>query len=94
MALRTRTIVDQRIAAVKLVESGVAVSEVAQRSGVSRQAVYNWIEQYRADPEAGLNAIARGGEPVGSERIDSSAWRVHYGSFVIGRFCSADKRLV
>src|SRR5688572_18860020 len=59
MALRTRTIVDQRIAAVKLVESGVAVSEVAQRSGVSRQAVYNWIEQYRADPEAGLNDRSR-----------------------------------
>lgn len=50
---------DQRIAAVKLVESGVAVSEVAYRSGVSRQAVYNWIEQYRADPEAGLNDRSR-----------------------------------
>jgi transposase InsO family protein len=59
MALRARTIVDQRIAAVKLVESGVAVSEVAQLSGVSRQAVYNWIEQYRADPEAGLNDRSR-----------------------------------
>jgi transposase InsO family protein len=59
MALRTRTIVDQRFAAVKLVESGVAVSEVAELSGVSRQAVYNWIEQYRADPQAGLNDRSR-----------------------------------
>ena len=50
---------DQRLAAVKLVESGVAVSEVAQLSGVSRQAVYNWIEQYRADPQAGLNDRSR-----------------------------------
>jgi putative transposase len=60
MALRTRTIVDQRVEAVKLVvEAGVAVSEVAARNGVSRQAIYNWLEQYRADPEAGLNDRSR-----------------------------------
>lgn len=59
MALRTRTIVDQRVAAVQLVEAGVGVSEVAERSGVSRQAVYNWLEQYRADPETGLNDRSR-----------------------------------
>lgn len=50
---------DQRFAAVKLVESGVAVSEVAELSGVSRQAVYNWIERYRADPGSGLNDRSR-----------------------------------
>ena len=50
---------DQRVAAVQLVEAGVAVSEVAERSGVSRQAVYNWLEKYRADPEAGLNDRSR-----------------------------------
>jgi putative transposase len=51
--------VDQRVAAVQLVKAGVAVSEVAERSGVSRQAVYNWLEQHRADPEAGLNDHSR-----------------------------------
>ena len=50
---------DQRVAAVQLVAAGVAVSEVAERSGVSRQAVYNWLEQYRADPESGLNDRSR-----------------------------------
>ena len=50
---------DQRVAAVQLVAAGVAVSEVAERSGVSRQAIYNWLEQYRTDPEAGLNDRSR-----------------------------------
>lgn len=50
---------DQRVAAVQLVAAGIAVSEVAERSGVSRQAVYNWLEQHRADPEAGLNDRSR-----------------------------------
>ena len=59
MALRTRTIVDQRIQAVQWVAAGIAVSEVAERSGVSRQAVYNWLEQYRADPEAGRGGTDR-----------------------------------
>lgn len=54
-----RTIVDQRVAAVQLVEAGIAVSEVAERSGVSRQAIYNWLERYRTDPEAGLNDRSR-----------------------------------
>lgn len=59
MALRTRTIVDQRIQAVQWVEAGVAVSEVAVRTGVSRQVIYNWLERYRADPEGGLNDRSR-----------------------------------
>jgi transposase len=50
MALRTRTIVDQRIQAVQWVKAGVAVSEVAERSGVSRQAVYNWLEHIEPIP--------------------------------------------
>lgn len=50
---------DQRVAAVQWVAAGMAVSEVAERSGVSRQAIYNWLEQYRADPEAGLNDRSR-----------------------------------
>jgi transposase len=59
MALRTRTIVDQRAAAVELLAEGVAVSEVAERFGVSRQGVYNWIERHRADPQRGLNDRSR-----------------------------------
>lgn len=71
MALRTRTILDQRVAAVQLVAAGVAVSEVAERSGVSRQAIYNWLEQYRADPEAGLKDRSR--RPHSSPRRTAEA---------------------
>jgi putative transposase len=59
MALRTRTIVEQRLSAMELVAAGVGVSEVAERLGVSRQAVYNWKERYRDDPEGGLNDRSR-----------------------------------
>lgn len=59
MALKTRTIVDQRHEAVTLVAAGIGVSEVAERLGVSRQAVYNWLERYRDDPEAGLHDRSR-----------------------------------
>lgn len=55
---------------------------------VGRKGYINWMGDrvYFSDAFAG--------EPVGFERIDCEAWRVHYASFVIGRFCSADKRLV
>lgn len=59
MALRARTIVDQRLSAVELVRSGISVSEVAERLGVSRQAVYNWLERYRTDAERGLHDRSR-----------------------------------
>jgi transposase InsO family protein len=42
-----------------LVEAGIGVSEVAEQLGVSRQAVYDWKERYRADPEGGLNDRSR-----------------------------------
>jgi transposase InsO family protein len=45
---------DQRLSAVELVRAGLSVTEVAERHGVSRQAVYNWIERHGADPEGGL----------------------------------------
>mgnify|MGYP006175767441 CR=1 FL=1 len=55
---------------------------------VGRKGYINWMGErvYLSDAFAG--------EPVGFERIDASAWRVHYSSFVIGRFCSADKRFI
>jgi transposase InsO family protein len=59
MALRTRTIVEQRVSAMELVGEGVRVTEVAERLGVSRQAIYDWIARHREDSEAGLNDRSR-----------------------------------
>ena len=59
MGLRTRTIVEQRVSAMALVGAGVRVTEIAERLGVSRQAIYDWITRYREDPEAGLNDRSR-----------------------------------
>ncbi len=59
MALRVRTIVEQRVSAMELVAAGVGVSEIAERFGVSRQAVYDWKERVRDDPEKGLNDRSR-----------------------------------
>jgi putative transposase len=59
MALRMRTIVEQREAAMELVAAGIGVSEVAERLGVSRQAVYDWKERFREDPATGLNDRSR-----------------------------------
>ena len=59
MALKTRTIVEQRHSAVEWVRAGISVSEVAERLGVSRQAVYNWLERERMDPQAGLHDRSR-----------------------------------
>jgi putative transposase len=59
MALQTRTIVDQRVSAVELVKAGITVSEVAERVGVSRQAIYNWLDRERTDPESGLHDRSR-----------------------------------
>lgn len=59
MALRTRTIVDQRLSAVELVTAGVSVSEVAERFGVTRQAIYNWLDRHQTEPEVGLHDRSR-----------------------------------
>jgi putative transposase len=50
---------DQRLSAVELVGAGVSVSEVAERHGVSGQAVYNWLERHETDPEGGLHDRSR-----------------------------------
>lgn len=50
---------DQRVSAVELVGAGISVTEVAERFGVSRQAVYNWLERYRTDAEGGLHDRSR-----------------------------------
>jgi putative transposase len=59
MALRVRTIVEQRVAGMKLLEAGVGVTEVAERLGVSRQAIYDWKERFREDPAQGLSDRSR-----------------------------------
>jgi putative transposase len=59
MALRERTIVEQRMSAIELLASGVSVREIAARLGVSRQAVYDWKERYRLDGAKGLNDRSR-----------------------------------
>lgn len=59
MALRNRTVVEQRRAAVEAVKQGVSVSEVARRLGVSRQAVYDWCCREAARGFAGLEDASR-----------------------------------
>jgi transposase InsO family protein len=59
MALRVRTIVEQRVSAMELVEAGIGVREIAERLGVSRQAVYDWKKRHTQDPIAGLNDRSR-----------------------------------
>ena len=59
------------MAAVQWVAGGMTVSEAAERSGVSRQAVYQWLERYRADPEAGLQDRSR--RPRSSPRRTAEA---------------------
>jgi transposase InsO family protein len=46
MTLRVRTIVDQRLSAMEWLEEGLGVTEVAERLGVSRQAVYGWKARF------------------------------------------------
>lgn len=50
---------EQRVSAMKLLEEGIGVSEVAERLGVSRQAIYEWKARYRENPETGLNDRSR-----------------------------------
>src|ERR1700735_3187704 len=52
--MRELSVVEQRYRAVVEVEAGVAVTEVAERYGVSRQSVHTWLRRYRAEGLAGL----------------------------------------
>ena len=54
MALVELSVVEQRYRAVLMVESGVSVTEVATRFGVSRQSVSAWRSRYRAGGLGGL----------------------------------------
>ena len=50
---------EQRLSAMEMLEAGGGVSEVAERFGVSRQAVYDWKQRYGADRKSGLNDRSR-----------------------------------
>jgi transposase-like protein len=50
------TLAEQRFSAVmEVIRDGLTVIEVAERYGVSRQAVHGWLRRYRA---GGLDALA------------------------------------
>ncbi|HEY0142305.1 MAG TPA: helix-turn-helix domain-containing protein, partial [Thermoanaerobaculia bacterium] len=49
----------QRLEAIELIAAGITVQEVAERLGVSRQAIYDWQQRHRDDPESGLNDRSR-----------------------------------
>lgn len=59
MALRVKTMAGQRLEAIELIAAGITVQEVAERLGVSRQAIYDWQQRHRDDPESGLNDRSR-----------------------------------
>jgi putative transposase len=59
MALQVKTMAEQRLEAIELIAQGIGVSEVAERLGVSRQAIYDWQRRYRDDPESGLSDRSR-----------------------------------
>jgi transposase InsO family protein len=54
LALVELSVVEQRYRAVLEVAAGVPVTEVAERSGVSRQSVHAWVRRYQQDGLAGL----------------------------------------
>jgi transposase len=62
------TMTEQRYRAVLEVHAGVPATEVAERFGVSRQAVHRWKTRYQC---GGLEALADG-----SKRPKSSPWQV------------------
>jgi transposase len=55
---------DQRRKAILARREGKSVSEVARLFGVSREAVYQWIERYERGGAAGLTARQRGKPPT------------------------------
>jgi transposase len=53
------TMTEQRYRAVLEVQAGVPVTEVAERFGVSRQAVYRWIGWWRGSKSCRISALSR-----------------------------------
>ena len=59
MALRERTIMEQRVSAMEWLKKRTGVAEIAERLGVSRQAIYDWKERYEAEGAMGLEDRSR-----------------------------------
>ena len=59
MALREKTIVEQRLSAIELLALGMSVRDVAERMGVSRQAVYDWQKRHAEQGAEGLKDRSR-----------------------------------
>jgi transposase len=69
---------EQRYLAVLEVQAGLPVTEVAERFGVSRQAVHRWIGWYRKEGLEGLAdrcRLARFASTAQVARIPFSVWR-------------------
>ena len=62
------SVTEQRYRAVLEVGAGVAVTEVAERYGVSRQSVHTWLRRYRQEGVAGLEDR--------SHRVHDHPWRI------------------
>jgi len=62
------SVAEQRYRAVLEVGSGVPVTEVAERYGVSRQTVHTWVLRYRQEGVAGLEDH--------SHQVRSHPWRI------------------
>jgi transposase len=59
---------EQRYQAVLETASGVPVTEVAERYGVSRQSVHTWLRRYRQEGIAGLEDR--------SHQVHAHPWRI------------------
>src|SRR2546421_11279663 len=62
------SVTGQRYRAVLEVLAGVAVTEVAERYGVSRQSVHAWLRRYREEGASGLADR--------SHRVREHPWRI------------------
>jgi putative transposase len=59
MALKEKTIVEQRLSAMELLKAGESVARIAERYEVSRQTVYDWKKRYQTEGAAGLKDHSR-----------------------------------
>jgi transposase-like protein len=65
------SVVEQRYRAVLEVATGVPVTEVAGRYGVSRQSVHAWVRRYRDEGPSGLSDR--------SHRVRAHPWQIPAG---------------
>jgi len=54
-------------------EQGESISEIARRHGISRRAIYKWVEGYEAEGMTGLEDLSRA--PLNHPQAVSELWR-------------------